>query len=110
MKIWKNALQFRTKAFVASWLVILSWKQKRKSLFQIVNRQHHDFLKNWNLVGPLLKLASRTSKDYYQSEQKAAGLGKKNKRVESEILAIFPLDVTKTSFTSNCDHSKNYSE
>ena len=29
------------------------------------------------------------------------------KRVESEIFAIFPLEVTKTSFTTNCDHPNN---
>ena len=31
-----------------------------------------------------------------------------NKRVESEFFAIFPVEVTKTSFTTNCDHSKNF--
>ena len=31
-----------------------------------------------------------------------------NESVESEIFAIFMVEVTKTSFTTNCDHSKNY--
>ena len=29
-----------------------------------------------------------------------------NKRVESEMIAIFPVEVTKTCFTTNCDDSK----
>ena len=31
-----------------------------------------------------------------------------NKLVESEFFAIFPIEVTKTSIATNCDHSKNY--
>ena len=31
-----------------------------------------------------------------------------NKPVESEFFSIFPLEVIKTSFTTNGDHSKNY--
>ena len=31
-----------------------------------------------------------------------------NKRAESEIFAIFPVEVTKTIFTTNCGHLKNY--
>ena len=31
-----------------------------------------------------------------------------NKRVESEMIAIFSVEVTKTSFTTDYDHSKNY--
>ena len=31
-----------------------------------------------------------------------------NKRVESEVFAIFPVEATKTSIATNCDHSKNY--
>ena len=31
-----------------------------------------------------------------------------NKRVESDFFAIFPVEVTKTSISTNCDHSNNY--
>ena len=31
-----------------------------------------------------------------------------HKHVESEIFAIFPVEVSKTGIATNCDHSKNY--
>ena len=33
---------------------------------------------------------------------------RKNKPVESEIFAIFQVEVTKTSIATNCDYSKNF--